>query len=71
MTGIYDEPACVSTKLVHAVIALGYGCENGVDYWIVKNSWGTEWGEAGYIRMVRSKSNQCGVATAAVIPVDQ
>jgi cathepsin L len=65
--GIYDEPAC-STWLDHAVGLVGYGTENGVDYWIVRNSWGEDWGESGYIRMIRNKNNQCGVASDTIIP---
>jgi len=67
-SGIYDEPSCSSYSLDHAVGVVGYGSEGGVNYWIVRNSWGTSWGEEGYIRMVKDKNNQCGEATNACYP---
>ena len=68
--GIYASELCHSgpQDVNHAVLVVGYGEEGDVPYWIIKNSWGPEWGEEGYFRMVRNK-NMCGVATCASYPV--
>ena len=55
------------TQLDHAVLAVGYGTEDGQDYWLVKNSWGTSWGSSGYIK-IGSATNVCGVLNQAVYP---
>ncbi|XP_027912008.1 senescence-specific cysteine protease SAG39-like [Vigna unguiculata] len=60
------------THLNHAVAVVGYGKDRGGGkYWIVKNSWSTEWGEKGYMRMkrdIRAKEGLCGIATHAAYP---
>uniref|UniRef100_A0A671VJ40 Cathepsin S n=1 Tax=Sparus aurata TaxID=8175 RepID=A0A671VJ40_SPAAU len=66
--GVYSDAYCTK-NLDHAMLAVGYGTLNGQDYWLVKNSWGTNWGEEGYIRMARNKNDQCGIAQFACYPI--
>ena len=57
-------------NLDHGVLAVGYGTDasTGLDYWKVKNSWGTTWGEGGYILIERSNADLCGVLDAPSYP---
>jgi len=67
--GIMHGTLCSSNpkKMDHGVAIVGYGTEHGKDYWIVRNSWGSGWGEHGYVRIIRGK-NACGLANAASYP---
>lgn len=68
--GIYYEPECSSELFTHMVLAVGYGTdENGLDYYIMKNSWNDGWGLNGYIKMIRNNNNNCGVASRASFPI--
>jgi len=53
----------------HAVLAVGYGTENGQDYYLVKNSWGTTFGLGGYIKMARNRGNNCCIACDTAYPI--
>ncbi|XP_039078331.1 procathepsin L-like isoform X2 [Hyaena hyaena] len=71
--GIYYDPKCSSEDLNHGVLVVGYGFEgeesDDKKYWFVKNSWGTDWGMDGYIKMARDRDNHCGIATMASFPI--
>ena len=61
-SGVYDDELCSVESVDHAVVLVGFGSEDGEDYWIVKNSWGADWGEEGFIRMaVKPGDGICGV----------
>ena len=71
-SGIYSDLSC-GNQLDHGVLIVGYGYDlfHDMDYWIVKNSWGPNWGENGYIRMERNiqdSSGLCGIAMQPSIP---
>jgi C1A family cysteine protease len=67
-SGIVDS--CCK-ELDHGVLVVGYGEEDDVPYWLVKNSWGASWGENGYFRLKRNvgKEGMCGIAMAPSYPL--
>ncbi|XP_017082112.2 procathepsin L-like [Drosophila eugracilis] len=70
--GILKIPSCGSTKddLTHSVLVVGFGTHpKWGDYWLIKNSFGTSWGESGYFKLARNANNMCGVATLPQYPL--
>ncbi|KER30379.1 papain family cysteine protease [Opisthorchis viverrini] len=69
--GIISESDCKTDRYEnnHAMLVVGYGTDNGTPYWLIKNSWGTNWGEKGYGRLLRNANNMCGIASYANFPL--
>jgi len=69
--GVLTSSSC-GTTLDHGVLIVGYGTENGIDYWLVKNSWGPTWGLQGYVKIARSSSTNdpgiCGISMSPSFP---
>lgn len=68
-SGIYNPNICsyMSFSLDHAVLVVGYGSDDGTGYWLVKNSWGTDWGMDGYFK-IAADANTCGICTDPLFP---
>jgi len=72
-SGIIDQNSCKHNTLIdHSVLIIGYDHKDGKDYWIVKNSWGSNWGDQGYMYIERQKGDNegtCGIALEATYPL--
>jgi hypothetical protein len=70
-SGILTETSGCPTSQDHAVVTVGYGSENGVQYYIVRNSWGMYWGDQGYIRIATNgggSAGVCGINSYTFVP---
>ena len=56
-SGVYSSRGCNANNVNHAVIVVGYGTESGKDYWLIKNSWGPNWGMVSYFVALFFTSN--------------
>ena len=67
-SGVLNNTKC-GTSLDHAVVTVGYGNESGQDYWLVRNSWGSSWGENGYIKIAAVAGDGiCGIQMGPLYP---
>lgn len=67
-SGVFIGSSSCGQKLNHAMTVVGYGTDGGQEYWMVKNQYGTVWGEEGYIRVTRGNGSNCGIAYYAFYP---
>ena len=68
-TGVFSDSTCLTdyNSLNHEMTIVGYGVSGTTPYWIVRNQWGTEWGQAGYA-FVKRGTNECGISMEAGYP---
>ena len=72
-SGVYYDADCTFSSVNylgdHFITVVGYGTDaTAGDYWIARNSWGSSWGESGYIRMARNRNKLCDLASYAIYP---
>ncbi|XP_017046797.1 procathepsin L-like [Drosophila ficusphila] len=70
--GVVNIPNCRKDRkyLNHSMLVVGFGTHPiSGDYWLIKNSYGTEWGENGYMRLARNENNTCGIASYIQYPI--
>jgi len=71
-SGVLTNAFLCGTTIDHAVMAVGYGQENGTNYFLVRNSWSASWGDAGYCKIAANASNSgegvCGIQYGPLYP---
>lgn len=67
--GIFNDDQCNEGEVNHSVVVVGYGTENGRDYWIIKNSYSENWGENGFMKLPRNENSFCGIASECSYPI--
>lgn len=68
-SGVLTSAAECGTTIDHAVVAVGYGVEGGVNYWLVRNSWSASWGDQGYIKIAAQDGyGVCGIQSGPLYP---
>jgi len=67
-SGVMTKAQCSGTRLDHCVQITGYDTSVSIPFWNVRNSWGTAWGEKGYIRL-QFGANTCALAEEATTAV--
>lgn len=68
--GVFDTDHAINLQPNHAVLLVGYGTQNGKDYWVIKNSWGTGWATHGYGKIRRGR-NMCNLTAFGVWYVEE
>ena len=67
--GVFTNTNC-GTQLDHATNVVGWGNSNGMDYWIMRNSWGSSWGESGYMNLqIVAGTGLCGIQMEPLFPI--
>jgi len=69
-SGVYKDPFCSKSDMNHCLALVGFGrTAEGEDFYVGRNSWGDDWGQAGMVWMARNRDNSCGIATLSSYPV--